>query len=88
MAEGCEVTTVNNATFGGVDDAAYSLEATFDGGVREVRGARVGGVGAVLWGLDSGSGLRTRVAAASMALPLVADSQVVEAWGCTLSCCF
>ena len=56
----------------------------FDGGVRELFGARVGGAGAVLWGLDGRSGLLRRLASASMALPDVGDSQVAEAWGAHL----
>ena len=81
LADGCEITVVSRVTLGDLDAAAYGMEATLDGGIREVRGLRVGGVGAVLWCMDTRSGLRRRVGAATMALPWVADSQVAEAWG-------
>ena len=70
---------------GGGCGTVFGLEATFDGGVREIHGVRVGGAGAVLWGLDAQSGLLRRLASASMALPEVTDSQVAEAWGARLA---
>ena len=63
----------------------YAMEATFDGGVREVRGIRVGGAGATLWRLDDNTGLRVKLAAATMALPHVTDSQEAKAWGAHLA---
>ena len=35
--------------------------------------------------MDARSGVRARVAAATMALPVVTDSQVAEAWGVHLA---
>jgi hypothetical protein len=66
-------------------DYHYAADATFDGGVRVVRGLRVGGAGATLWRLCTRAGLMQLVAAACMALPGVEDSQVAEAWGAHLA---
>ena len=84
LTQGQEVTVGTRISPGGDGDRAYGLEATFDGGVRDIHGARVGGAGAVLWGVDPRDGLLRRVASASMALPEVTDSQVAEAWGAHL----
>ena len=81
LTQGQEITVGTRVSRGGDSDRAFGIEATFDGGVRDVQGTRVGGAGAVLWGVDPRDGLLTRVASASMALPEVTDSQVAEAWG-------
>ena len=84
LADGQEVTGDAQLERGGGSGAIFGLEATFDGGVRKLHGSRVGGAGAVLWGLDGRSGLLRCLALASMALPEVGDSQVAEAWGAHL----
>ena len=56
LGDGHEVTVDAQLERGGGGGAIFGLEATFDGGVRELFGARVGGAGAVLWGLDDRSG--------------------------------
>ena len=84
LSDGHEVTVDACVTLGGGAGADFGMEATLDSGVREVRGVRVGGAGAVLWRLDARSGLRRRVAVAAMSMPEVVDSQVAEAWGAHL----
>ena len=66
-------------------DYHFAADATFDGGVRVVRGLRVGGAGATLWRLCMRTGLMQLVAAACMALPGVEGSQVADAWGAHLA---
>ena len=85
LSDGREVTVSTRVEPGDACGSGFGLEATFDGGVREIHGLRVGGAGAVLWGLDARSGLRRRLASATMALPEVSDSQVAEAWGAHLA---
>ena len=72
-------------TNGDDNGGGYAVEATFDGGAREVRGVRAGGAGATMWRLDDNTGMRVRSAAATMALPHVTDSQEAEAWGAHLA---
>ena len=84
LGDGHEVTVDAQLERRGGGGAAFGLEATFDGGVRKLFGARAGSAGAVLWGLDGRSGLLRRLASATMALPDVGDSQVAKAWGCPL----
>jgi len=56
-------------------------EVAFDGGVREVRGHRVAGAGAILWSIEPSTGIAALVAEAIVALPSVRCSQTAEAWG-------
>ncbi len=63
---------------------ALGYVVTFDGSVRTVRGHRIGGTGAVLWGPMSSTG-RPRLAHATAALPTVDDIRVAEAWGARLA---
>ena len=67
---------------GTLQDLRYVV--TFDGSVRTVRGHRIGGAGAVLWGPMSPTG-RARLAHAMAALPAVDDIRVAEAWGARLA---
>ena len=85
LTDGREITVSTRIEPGDGCGSGFGLEATFDGGVREIHGLRVGGAGAVLWGLDARSGLLRRLASASMALPEVTDSQVAEARGAHLA---
>jgi hypothetical protein len=84
MAPGDEV-TVAGLEVGRGGGYQFAADATFDGGVRMVRGLRVGGAGATLWQLCIDTGVMKLVAAACMALPGVEDSQVAEAWGAHLA---
>ena len=59
---------------------------TFDGGAREIRGRRVAGAGAILWGPPDLNGDRPRLRVASIALPGEQFAQVAEAWGLRLGC--
>ena len=52
---------------------------SFDGGAREVRGRRVAGGAAILWGIEDGA--RVPAVTRMWVIPLGADSMVAEAWG-------
>ena len=52
---GDEITVRDNAHVLGGSGGAMDIECTFDGGAREVNGARVAGAGAILWGPPAAS---------------------------------
>ena len=52
---------------------------SFDGGAREVRGRRVAGGAAILWGIAGG--VRVPAVTRMWVIPLGSDSMVAEAWG-------
>jgi hypothetical protein len=54
----------------------------FDGALRTIRGIRVAGAGAVLWG-PIGTGGRELLARTVVALPGVSEVVVAEAYGCS-----
>ena len=61
------------------------LLASFDGGARTLRGRRVAGAGAILWGPPGPDGARPPLGRAVAALPSTAHAQEAEAWGCRLA---
>ena len=78
---GGEVTVAAHNLLDAASDALHPYEVTLDGGVREVRGHRVAGAGAVLWGIEPSTGIAALMAEALVALPGVRCSQTAEAWG-------
>ena len=85
MPVGCEVALAQGILIGPPSDSIHTLEATFHGGTREVRGRHVAGAGATLWQSDIRSGLVERVAVATLALPGVCNLQEAEAWGARIA---
>ena len=82
LEPGDEVTTQRTGHVAGPTGNDHGLEVTFDGGARDVRGGRVAGAGAVLWGPPGESGERIRLATAWTALPAEQHAQLAEGEGC------
>ena len=83
LRAGAEVTVAASPhLLGGLDLMPW--EVTFDGGARAIRGRRVAGAGALLWGPPDASGRRVIRARATAALPAEEHAQVAEAWGLRL----
>ena len=57
-------------------------EVTFDGGAREIKGQRVAGSGAALWGNRDHNGRIPLIATCLVPLPTEEHAQIAEAWGC------
>ncbi len=73
------------AILSGLPGVAPPFLVSFDGGARELRGSRVAGAGAALWGSPDPSGARRLLAEATAALPGVPHAQEAEAWGCAIA---
>ena len=82
IREGGEITVGSAPHIRGGDRDALGYEVSFDGAVRTIRGIRVAGAGAALWG-PIGPGGREMLARTVIALPGVADVVVAEAYGCS-----
>jgi hypothetical protein len=82
LREGDEVTVGSAPHVRGGDRDALAYEVSFDGAVRSLRGQRVAGAGAVLWGPIGPDG-RKMLARTVVALPGVDEVVVAEAFGCT-----
>ena len=82
LREGDEVTVGSALHIRGGDRDALGYEVSFDGAVRSIRGLRVAGAGAVLWGPIGPEG-RKMLARTVIALPGVDEIVVAEAFGCS-----
>ena len=82
IAEGGEITVGSAPHISGGDRDALGYEVAFDGALRTIRGIRVAGAGAVLWG-PIGTGGREMLARTVVALPGVSEVVVAEAYGCS-----
>ena len=80
--EGGEITVGSASHVCGGDRDALGYEVAFDGAIRTIRGTRVAGAGAVLWGPIGING-RELLARTVVALPGVAEVVVAEAYGCS-----
>ena len=82
IREGGEITVGSAPHIRGGDRDALGYEVSFDGAVRTIRGMRVAGAGAALWG-PIGPGGREMLARTVIALPGVVEVVVAEAYGCS-----
>ena len=82
ITEGGEITVGSAPHVSGGDRDALGYEVAFDGALRTIRGIRVAGAGAVLWG-PIGTGGRELLARTVVALPGVSEVVVAEAYGCS-----
>ena len=81
MAFGDELTVSSLDGVAPLAPSAASAQVSFGGGIRNIRGRKCSGAGAILCGVPGPDGDRPRLITAELALPAVQDSMVAEAWG-------
>ena len=82
VATGEELVATSSGPILGGLEREWPYEVTFDGGAREIRGRRLTGAGAIVWGPSDSDGIRAVIASCVVAIPGHHHAQYAEALGC------